>query len=29
MIIKTFKSLCLKTGTKKSHEYYIKLEALI
>ena len=30
--IKTFKSLCLKAGTKKSneiHEYYIKLEAVI
>jgi hypothetical protein len=30
--IKTFKSLCLKTGTKKAdeiHEYYIKLEELI
>jgi len=30
--VKTFKSLCLKTGTKKAdeiHEYYIKLEELI
>ena len=30
--IKTFKSLCLKAGTKKAdeiHEYYIKLEDLI
>ena len=30
--VKTFKSLCLKAGTKKAdeiHEYYIKLEELI